>query len=1066
MAKYSDDDLHWITVHPNGKEEKPGVKVAINGAGKVVKGPKGLKDDINAEGGLPGAKSLPLDELKAKGGGAKKPGVEETAGTSWTAGTSGEESDFLSPPEGFGGLFDDDEPTGGGLVSPDGEMESLLDDDDEGKKEKVGICKNAEKWLSVNSLLVDGLTQMAGSKEALEKAIVAVGLSDDSFIKLPNGKMAVKALAYNKLLDAINAHYTPETNSATPAANFAETFADSDYAKEHYLPEVVSSLGLPIEAAMAKLKQYAKALEDGDFDSNGKLKWSGGKKILDAINADMEAMEAKEKDAPQAQATSAPAIPLTPAKPVTEELTGGGYPFPKDEKAMSSLTKVKALGGASGANATLYKDADGNLFVMKRFHASDKEGQRRIREECDADAYYLSGGANVPHFKLYGDEGSGYTKLSQFIPGTKTLGEAWSGADAEMREKITQNLRKDFALDVMAGAWDVLGTGRDNILVDGEGNVWRCDNGGAFNRRAQGGEKNAEAWGNGHVDDLWTMRGMSASLDGKKVPDGTGKAEFFGGVTTHQLLSDIASRDWEKMTAHLPDATRAVMAKRVANAKEYHAVCDNVVTAGMYGDGKHSEDVTLNYHCLNKFGAKQGCLNSLISPPNFGWCRGEGTGTPAPKLADYLKGNAPKLEDFTKSEEPTLAQFMPDPDKSAAAAKLLAAGKTINHHLFDKKDGEVNKATVEAALALKPKLEAVSAEGGADAAKVKEMLAFLGEVEKVKAGGYKNLGAKFGFAPSGEVDLNTAAAKEAAQAQFGAEHAAWEAKVKNAKGAFEKAAKAWEKKEAAAKAKLAAKTKEWEANHGTDKFKWNNLTECYDDFCKQNGIASGRFWEMAKAQGQSSQNEGSCRMKVIEILAMGGNLDHPFSSVKGVSDHSLNVKLAAEEYKSHPDWLERDRKAYVAMKSLTQMILMNSDFTGNFRDRRCVRLCRTEEDKVVVKGYDIWQGFPTVYNMGTHESFSVFKTFCNTGHEAMICDVPYSRISSLYFMKGPLGKDMYLGDHENEAGVNAIGLPKVYWKHTHSGEKLTKGWKYYEEAMKLPVIYSGPIKKAKSSLKW
>ena len=1371
-TNYSEQDLHWITVHPNGKGEKPGVKVAINGAGKVVKGPKGLKDDINADGGLPGAKSVPLDELKKQSGGGSvgveaNPEVETEAGESDAIGlpddlnglfdeaaAEGGESDVMSPDyianlhdllgdepiplaktwlesqntaaykswllaQGFSQeeagtileeiaatLNEDDFINGNPLLAAPGtdkvwnammeaakakmqggvpqvipqakewlendsdakcylqklqdkggfskeeakkkleEIASVLKEDDfygaspflsiygfvldkkiipavekaiaEKSAEANGggeaeLCDSLKEWMALYPSIVKLYESKFASKEDFHKALAS--LTDDDFMPF-GGKMAIKTESLKKLNPDGGGLFSGEQvenflNSLTSpfgaavsdeykqamkevVAEHPELFAESkdDPAKMVYasadaaskamqlamdkqggdgiIPQAkawkgsisgmiclgeLQKKGLSLKEAEQKLKEIAATLEAGDFSGrdltfggkvkvgnaieeatkgdkqkpadNGGLcasaqKWmddphaspksyllglvkakfaisdDDAKKMMSKMlesftDADFDAdgslttdglnkldkkiknttldkvgdylkkdqpegeAEAQAPVAPQAAKPAAPLPPPTPAKPVSEELTSGGYPFPKDEKGLSGLTMVKELGGGSGAHATLYKDADGNMFVMKRFPKSDKTGQRRIREECDADAFYLSGGANVPHFRLYGDEKSGYTKLSQYIPGTKTLGQAWGSADDALKEKITQNLRKDFALDVMAGAWDVLGEGRDNILVDGDGNVWRCDNGCAFNRRAKGGEKDEVSWGSGHIDDLWTMRGMSPSLDGAKVSDPTGKADFFGGITTHQLLSDIASRDWEKMTAHLPEATRQVMAKRIANAKEYHSVCDNVVNAGMYGDGKHAEDITLNYHCLNKFGAKAGCTNKDIGPGNWGWCRGNGTGNPAPKLDDYLLVPKPKLTDFTNAPEPKPEDFLPanSADKGEAAKKLLAAGKSINHHLYDNKDGHVNATTVADALALKPSLEAVANDGGADAAKAKEMLAFLGEVEKVKAGGYKPLSEKFSFAPSGDVDLNTQAAKDAAQKKYEAAHKDWEDKTANAQAEFAKATKGWKKLEKDAKAKLAEETKKWQAANGGQAFKWKNLTDCFEDFCKQNGIESKRFWNMAGEQGGQSYKMGSCRMKVMEILSMGGNLDHPTSSVNGISDHMPNVHLAAQEYKSHPDWLERDMKSYVAMKSLTHMLLQNSSFTGNFQDKKCVRMCRTEDENDVILNYGIKKGAPTVFPCGAHESFGVFKTYCYHGHGAVLCDVPYSRISSLYFLKNPQGGDMYAGDSENEAGVNAVGLPRVYVRYTPGAEPIKDMWDGYEKAMKKKVVAAG-----------
>lgn len=1038
MANYSDQDLHWITVHPNGKGEKPGVKVAINGDGKVVKGPKGIKEDINKDGGLPEAESVPLAELNGgdenKGGGLsqfskeqvddviktfKGPYITEAAykkvvethpslffvgesghvypdnldevnalAQEYMKSGSGEGQGDLSIPTDEDLTFLDD--VDGDLSVPTDEDLKLFEDDlDEGNvaEKKTSPSAFVIKWKEQHPLDY-ALYEAKLGKKTLEEKLNA--LTDEDFIETPSGAVAMKSTAHHTLLAGGDGSGKVESDKDVPEAHQDE-------------PE-----------------------EQGGV--NGQ--YNGG-------------------NVPQAVLGGSQA---TSENWVTEDLTSGGYPFPKDEKELSSLTMVNKLGGHSGAEATLYKDASGNMFVMKRFSPSDKEGQQRIKEECDADAFYLAGGAKVPHFKLYGDEKSGYTKLSQYIPGTKTLGKVWGSADDALKEKIKEGLQKDFALDVMAGAWDVLGEGQDNILVDGDGNVWRCDNGCAFNRRAQGGEKSEAAWGNGHLDDLWTMRGRAAGLDGKKVSDKTGKASFFGDITTHQLLSDIVSRDWDKMIAHLPDATRNVMAKRIANAKEYHSVCDNVVTAGQYGDGKHAEDITLNYHCLNKFGAKVGCTNNDITPGNWGWCRGDGNGNPAPTLSDFFNTPEPKIQDYINLPEPDIYSFMPSSDEHYAENVLKTAGISLNNHLFVQKDGAPNKASVDAALALKPKLEALVQENGDGAMKAKEMLDYVGMIEALKNDGFKNQSQELPHSPSGTLDLNTEATNKAAKKQYALAHAEWENKLANGQQLLSQDHNEWEKKKSVAETKLAEATKKWQAESAAKQFKWKNLTACYEDFCKQNGIESSRFWELAKAQGGQSYSMGSCRMKVIEVLSMGGNLDHPTSSVNGIADYMSSVHYAAQEYKSHPGWLERDMKAYVAMKSLTQMILQNSSFTGNFKEKKCLRMCRTESKKGVVNKYNLQKGIPTIYPCGTHESFSVFKTYCYNGTETVLCDVPYSRISSLYFLRNPKGEGMYASDEENEAGVNAVGLPRVYLEETGVGLPIKDMWGDFDTAMSKQVV--------------
>lgn len=961
METYSDQDLHWITVHPNGKGEKPGVKVALNGQGNVVKGPKGLKDEINNDGGLPGAESIPLDELsKAKGKKFPTNGITKLVE-----------------------LYKPYDVTEEAYVKVVEDHPNLFFSDDDGN-----VAPHEEHIDEINNLAHSNMVGGGSGEQSEEEDFSAL---EDTFIDL-----------------------LEDGDLSTPDEGSMSLFDD----------DVGEGEGLS--------KEQPKMPQD-EPQSEGGVKG-----------------QPTQGNAPQGVIGG-----VGEENGGNKSLPSGEYPFPKDVAGLAGLTMVKPLGGASGANATLYKDANGNMFVMKRFAPTDKVGQQRLKEECDADAYYIAGGAQVPRFKLYGDAQSGYTKLSQYIPSAKTLGQVWGEADDALKAKIKDGLRKNFALDVMAGAWDVLGTGHDNILVDEEGNVWRCDNGGAFNRRAQGGEKDETAWGNGHIDDLWTMRGLAPGLDGKTISDPTGKKDFFGDISTHSLLSDIVTRDWDKMIAHLPDETREVMKKRIANAKEYYSVCDNVVTAGKYGDGKHAEDITLNYHCLNKFGAKTGCTNKDIKPGSWGFCRTKSSvWNPAPKLEDFLKDKEPKITDFTNIPEPDIASFMPTSDVKHAANVLKTAGISLNKHLFVDKDGKPNQSSIDSALALKPLLEEVIKEKGDGANKAKEMLDYVNLIEQAKKDGFKNIKKEFPHSPSGDLQLATEEAKIEAQKKYDVAHKEWEAKTANAEGDFQKALAEWKVKESAAKKQLAEALNKWHASNGNGAFKWADLTACFEDFCKQNGIESTHFWTNAKEQGYQCYKKGACRFKVMEILAMGGNLDHPTSSVSGIADYMSNVHLAASEYKSHPDWLERDTRAYVAMKALTQMLLHNSSFIGNFQDKKCIRMCRTESKDVINK-YGIKLSEPTIFPCGAHESFGVFDTYCYKGSEAVLCDVPYSRISSIYFLKSPSGNNMYAGDGENEAGVNAVGLPRIYTQHVGTGEPISDMWDDYEAAMEQDVVSIG-----------
>jgi len=261
------------------------------------------------------------------------------------------------------------------------------------------------------------------------------------------------------------------------------------------------------------------------------------------------------------------------------DMTGGNH-FPATLEEARSLEVVRPLGGHSGASTRLVKDADGRLYVMKSFSVKARDGMARLKEECEADAFYIKGGAKTPPFKLYGDGRRGYVKLSLYIPKAVTLNEAWARADEATKEKIRASIAKHFALDVIAGAWDVLGMEWDNILVDDKGECWRCDNGGAFRRRAQGGLKKNAQWENGRIDDLWTMRGKHAAPEPGPFWDPSHKGDVFGGISTRTLLADINGRDWTDACRHLPKETRAVVEKRIAWARTYHRELESDIALG------------------------------------------------------------------------------------------------------------------------------------------------------------------------------------------------------------------------------------------------------------------------------------------------------------------------------------------------------------------------------------------------------------------------------------------------------------------------------------------------------
>lgn len=217
--------------------------------------------------------------------------------------------------------------------------------------------------------------------------------------------------------------------------------------------------------------------------------------------------------------------------------------FPRE---FESLREVRSLGGSTGA--MLMEDPEtGRQYVAKRGRSPE-----HLREEVSADTAYQALGVNVPLFNVY-DTKSGPVKISEYIDG-ETLADVYKRGNKAQIEAVRGQLQQDFAADALLGNWDVIGMENDNILVDGDGKVWRIDNGGALRKRAQGGAKGT-AW-NAYPTELWTLRDRninerSASIFGDmdyqdivnqmdavvKKQDAVIKA-----VTDPQLQADIAGR--------------------------------------------------------------------------------------------------------------------------------------------------------------------------------------------------------------------------------------------------------------------------------------------------------------------------------------------------------------------------------------------------------------------------------------------------------------------------------------------------------------------------------------------
>lgn len=152
--------------------------------------------------------------------------------------------------------------------------------------------------------------------------------------------------------------------------------------------------------------------------------------------------------------------------------------FPND---LSKLTIVKTLGGSTGAK--LVQDADGNQYVLKKGSNTNSD---HIKGEYLANQLYGILGLRTPDYELYDDNGEAVL-LSRFISGTHVP-----------RSTDFAKMAEGFMSDVLLANWDVYQN--DNCLVnDANGAIYRVDNGGCLNFRAQGAQKTFD----GNVFDTW-----------------------------------------------------------------------------------------------------------------------------------------------------------------------------------------------------------------------------------------------------------------------------------------------------------------------------------------------------------------------------------------------------------------------------------------------------------------------------------------------------------------------------------------------------------------------------------
>ncbi|KKS44455.1 MAG: hypothetical protein UV48_C0001G0031 [Candidatus Azambacteria bacterium GW2011_GWA2_42_9] len=122
-----------------------------------------------------------------------------------------------------------------------------------------------------------------------------------------------------------------------------------------------------------------------------------------------------------------------------------------------------------------------NNKTRERFYIKFYKNPDQARIEYIANAIYKKLGIRAVESTLLDMDGK-FAIASKEIPG---------GGQSSYREEQAKSpdIRSGFLADTYLANWDVVGLVFDNIMKDANGNMYRVDNGGSLNFRAQGGLK-------------------------------------------------------------------------------------------------------------------------------------------------------------------------------------------------------------------------------------------------------------------------------------------------------------------------------------------------------------------------------------------------------------------------------------------------------------------------------------------------------------------------------------------------------------------------------------------------
>lgn len=232
---------------------------------------------------------------------------------------------------------------------------------------------------------------------------------------------------------------------------------------------------------------------------------------------------------------------------------------------------MKKVGPQKGSTpGALYEAADGNKIYVKT-----PKTEKHVVNELIAHKMYAAVGVATPDVGISEDKKSFFSKIEESV--------AWGQLDGPDKDKILDEIRRNFVVDAWLANWDAPVT--DNIRVTKDGTPLRVDTGGALDYRAQGASKVKAL--TPEVKELQTLRDPHVNSAGAQLYGPTTKLQEEDGVKRILALTPDAIEELVVSEGGPKRLAKDLIARRAWLATHYGYQLPEATSSGKSMLDKH-----------------------------------------------------------------------------------------------------------------------------------------------------------------------------------------------------------------------------------------------------------------------------------------------------------------------------------------------------------------------------------------------------------------------------------------------------------------------------------------------